>query len=76
MTFDELWEIIWKESNLPNEAKKFLPQSLSAKTKQKILESRNTTTEIARIIKSAVDEINLGSVSTIDELVNKSLLGE
>lgn len=39
MTFDELWEIIWKESNLPNEAKKLLPQSLSEMTKQELLTS-------------------------------------
>ena len=76
MSFEELWEEVWKDSKLPNEAKRLLPQSLSKKTKMQILNSEITPTEIARIIDDAVDVINHGSVSTIDELVNKSLLGE
>jgi hypothetical protein len=76
MTFDELWEEVWKDTKLPKEAKTFLPQSLSEKTKRQLLNSGKTTTEIAKIIESAVDVINHGSVATIDELVNKFLLGE
>lgn len=64
-TFDELWRIVWREVNLPNEAEKLIPQSLSENTKQKMLKSRRNTAEIARIIEQAVDEINHGSIESI-----------
>ena len=76
MTFEELWEIVWNEAKLPNEAKILHLQSLSEKTKQMLLGSEKSTTEIARIIGDAVDAMNHGSVVIIDELVNKLLLGE
>ena len=71
MTFDELWEETWKTVKLPKEAKMHLPQSLSEKTKRKILNSGKSTTEIAKMFETIVDEINHGSIATIDELVNK-----
>ena len=76
MTFEDLWQDIWMQMKLPGDAKYFLPQSLSEKTKRQLLNSGKSITELARIIVDAVDEINNGSVATIDELVNKSLLGE
>ncbi len=38
MTFDELWEIIWKESNLQNEPKKFLPPEFVCKDKEGVID--------------------------------------
>ena len=70
MTFEELWEEVWKEVQLPKEAKELLPKSLSEKTKRQLLNSGKPTTEIAKLIVEAVDVINHGSVATIDELVN------
>lgn len=70
MTFDELWEIIWKESNLPNEAKKLLPQSLSEMTKQELLTSGKSPSEIARIVEAAVDAINHGAIESLERLIS------
>lgn len=76
MSFEELWERVWKEIKLPGAAKMLLPQNLSDQTKQKILKSGKSTAEIAHLLEKAVDEINRGSVATMDELVSKLLLGE
>lgn len=37
MTFEELWEEIWVEVHLPSGAKDLIPQSLSQRTKDKML---------------------------------------
>lgn len=73
MTFEELWEIVWNEAKLPNEAKTFLPQSLTEKTKNKLIEIGLSSTEIAEIIETAIDQINHGSTETIDKLVMKAV---
>ena len=69
MTFEELWEEVWKNTKLPKEAKKFLPQSLSEKTKERLLDSGLSPSDISGIIESAVEKINHGSVESIDKLV-------
>ena len=70
MTFEELWEIIWKESNLPNEAKILIPQSLSEMTKQELLTSGKSPSEIARIVEAAVDAINHGAIESLERLIS------
>ena len=65
MTFDELWARVWKEARLPNEAKELLPQSLSEMTKQGLLTSGKSPSEIARIVEIAVDAINHGAIESL-----------
>lgn len=59
----------WIETtSLPSTAKMQLPEALSPKSK-KLLER----TDAEEIISAAIDEINRGSVETIDALVRKRL---
>ena len=65
MTFEE-----WiKTTSLPSTAKEQLPEALSPKSKKKLLER----TDAEEVIASAIDEINRGSVETIDVLVRNRL---
>lgn len=60
----------WIETtSLPSTAKMQLPEALSPKSKKKLLER----TDAEEIISAAIDEINRGSVETIDALVRKRL---
>lgn len=68
-TFEKLWEEVWKDTRLPSEAKKLLPQSMSEKTKNRLLQSRLNHVEIALIVEAVVDQINHGSIESIDKLV-------
>ena len=72
-TFDELWKIVWGDVSLPIEAEKLIPQSLTENTKQKMLKTRRSTAKIARKIEQAVDEINHGSIESIDTLIRSAL---
>ena len=74
MYFEELWESVWK--GLPSEAKELLPKSLSDSTKANLIESGKSPTENAKIIGKVVDEINQGSVESIDTMVKSAILGE
>ncbi len=69
MNFDELWEQIWEHMNLPNAAKVQLPSSLSDKTKQKLLLCNKSVIEIASITEKIVEDINQGSIESIDSLM-------
>lgn len=73
--FTELMEEIYKAANgaLPNMAKILLPSTLSEKTKKKILRKKKSPEEMAQIFVSAIDEINHGSIETVDALVMKAL---
>ena len=73
MRFEELWEIVWEQINLPSGAKILLPESLSEMTKQKLLETKMSPKEIAKMIEKAVDDINHGSVENIDHLIEKAV---
>lgn len=48
-----------------------VPQILSNETKKRL--SRKTPEEVSRILKEAIDEINRGSVETVDALTQKKL---
>ena len=72
MTF-ELWKEIWKHCHLPNVAKEQLPKSLSKRTIMAMMKTKLSPSEIAKIIDTAVDEIDQGSIKTIDELIYKAL---
>ncbi len=73
MTFEELWERIWEEAHLPSGAKELIPQSLSHRTKDKLLKSKKNPHDIATIIEDAVTTINKGSVESLDSIVSKKL---
>lgn len=73
MSFEMLWNEIWGEMSLPNEAKILIPQSLSDKTKQLILESNMCASEIAQAIETSVSCINKGSVLSLYTLVNQKI---
>jgi hypothetical protein len=71
MTFDELWVEVEKLHILPEAAIEQVPQILSNETKKRL--SRKSPEEVGRIIKEAIDEINRGSVETVDALTQKKL---
>ena len=73
MTFEELWEVVWKNTKLPKEAKRLLPQSLTEKTKNMLIESGLSSAEIALIIETVIDQINHGSTTSIDKLMIRSI---
>jgi hypothetical protein len=50
-----------------------LPQSLTEKTKNKLIEIGLSSTEITEIIETAIDQINHGSTESIDKLVMKAV---
>ena len=71
MTFDELWVEIEKLQVLPEAAIKQVPKILSNKTKKRL--SRKTPKEVCWILNKAIDEINRGSIETVDALAQKEL---
>lgn len=68
MTFDELWVEV---QGLPDTAKLQVPNVLSESTKKKL--SRKTPEEITMIVRTAIEEVNRGSVKPLDELIKKRL---
>jgi len=70
MSFEELLDQACKSACLPEMARLLLPSTLSEETKK--LEPE----EFGAILKAAIDQIDHGSVESVDALVKKSLLGE
>ena len=71
MVFEDYWNEVWKEMNLPSEARKWLPESLTEETKNKLMTIK--TEKVARIIEIAVDKIEHGAIDSIDKLVNAAI---
>ena len=71
MTFDELWVEVEKLHILPEAAIEQVPQILWNETKKRL--SRKTPEEVGRILKEAIDEINRGSIETVEALTQKKL---
>ena len=71
MTFDELWVEVEKLHILPDTAIKQVPQILSSETKNRL--SKKTPEEASRILSEAIEQINRGSVETVDALTRKKL---
>ena len=69
MTFDKLWE---KVPGLTNTAKKQILDVLTPYTKKRLEEY--SPFEIGSFVRLAIDEIEHGSIETIDDLVRKRLL--
>ena len=71
MTFEEMWKQVSELHILPNTAIEQIPRILSSVTKEKI--SRMTVEQVGKIVLTAVEEINNGSVAPLDELILKCL---
>lgn len=68
MTFDEFWAQV---KGLPDIAMVQVPLVLSTTTKKKL--ERKTLEEAAVIVTAAIDEVNHGSITSLDELINYKL---
>lgn len=66
MSFEDLLDQACKSARLPEMARILLPSTLSEETK-KLVEA------FGAILKAAIDQINQGSVETVDALVRKAL---
>ena len=68
MSFDELWAQV---KGLPETAMVQVPLVLTASTKKKL--ERKTPEEVAAIVTAAIDEINHGSATPLDKLIDRRL---
>ena len=68
MSFDKLWTQV---KGLPDTAMVQVPLVLTASTKKKL--ERNTPEEIEQIVSAAIEEINHGSITSLDVLINRRL---
>ena len=71
MSFEDLLDQACKSACLPEMARLLLPSTLSEATKDMVLKLEPE--EFGRILASAIDQINRGSVETVDALVRKAL---
>lgn len=71
MSFEEYWVEVEKLKALPGMAIQQLPSSLSLETKKILM--RQKPKEAVKLIKAAIDEVNRGSVESIDSLVRRRL---
>ena len=68
MSFDELWTQV---KGLPDTTMVQVSLVLTASTKKKL--ERKTPEEIEQIVSAAIEEINHGSITPLDELINRRL---
>lgn len=71
MTFEELWEEIAKLELLSNTAIKQIPSILSKGTKRKL--ARMTPQQVGKKLLDVIDEINHGSVESVENLLKKRM---
>ena len=71
MSFEELLDQACKSAHLPEMARLLLPSTLSEATKDIVL--KLTPEEFGRILASAIDQIDHGSVESVEALVRKAL---
>ena len=71
MTFEGYWVEIEKLKVLPQKAIQQLPSSLSLETKKRLMMLRPEDT--AEKLKAVIDEVNRGSIESIDRLIKKRL---
>ena len=71
MTFDELMDAACESATLPNMARILLPSTLSGETKKAVMKLKPE--ELGLILKDAIDQIDSGSVESVDTLVRKAL---
>ena len=68
MSFDKLWTQV---KGFPDTAMMQVPLVLTASTKKKL--ERKTPEEIEQIASAAIEEINHGSITSLDERINRRL---
>lgn len=73
MTFEEVWKAVDELGVLPNTAIDQIPEILTDSIKYQLLELDPQT--VARIIDEAVEEVNCGSVESVNALVVKRIIG-
>ena len=71
MTFDELMDAACESTALPYMARILLPSTLSDQTKKAVMKLKPE--ELGLILKNAIDQIDSGSVESVDALVRKAL---
>lgn len=71
MKFEEFWTKVSELKVLPDTAIHQIPSILSQQAKMKLC--KKTPEEAAEIINAAIDEINRGSVETVDALIQKKM---
>lgn len=71
MTFEELLDEACKSANLPNMARILLPSTLSANTKKDAM--KLNPEEFGALLADAIDQIDHGSVESVDALVRRRL---
>lgn len=71
MTFEEYWAALARLKVLPDMVIQQLPGSLSVETKKRLMKLEPEKT--AQLMQEAIDEVNRGSVESIDILVKRRL---
>ena len=69
--FEEFWTEIEKTKSLPNTAVQQIPNALSDKIKSRLL--KYSAVEAVKILLEVIEEINNGSIESIDTLLRKRL---
>lgn len=71
MTFEELWKLVGELNVLSKEALQLVPSALSSKTKNRLCKKKPE--EVTEIVQWAINQIDHGSIETVDALVNRRL---
>ena len=71
MTFDELLDQACTAAHLPDMARIQLPSALSDKTKKRVM--KLSPDDFGRVLASAIDAVNKGSIESVDTLVRKQI---
>lgn len=71
MTFDEMMDAACESAALPNMARILLPSTLSGETKKVVMKLKPE--ELGLILKDVIDQIDSGSVESVDTLVKNRL---
>ena len=71
MTFDELMDVACESATLPNMVRILLPSTLSGETRKAVMKLKPE--ELGIILKDTIDQIDSGSVESVDTQVRKAL---
>ena len=73
MSFEDLLDAACKSAGLPEMARLLLPSTLNAETKKAVMKLEPEV--LGNILKTPIDQIDHGSVESVDALVRKALQG-
>ena len=71
MQFEDLWEEVAKHNVLPRAAVETIPNMLSETTKEKLMTLQPY--EVCSIIRSSIDEIDVGSAASLNSIVIRKI---